>query len=128
MRAQPAPARPDAAASVPVWDRFVRVFHWSNAILVIVALYSTDRKWLHEDVGYIVAVLVALRIVWGLIGPGYARFSDFMAGPRTIGRYLRSAAAGRPRRYLGHNPLGGAMVIALPVSYTHLTLPTILRV
>jgi cytochrome b len=96
-----------------VWDRFVRVFHWSNAILVIVALYSTDQKWLHEDVGYIVAVLVALRIVWGLIGPGYARFSDFVAGPRAIGRYLHSVAAGRPRRYFGHNPLGGAMVVAL---------------
>jgi cytochrome b len=109
-------ARTEAAAATPtirVWDRFVRLFHWSNAILVVAALLFTDRKWLHEDIGYVVAVLVALRIVWGLVGPGYARFSDFVAGPRAVGRYLRSVAAGRPRRYLGHNPLGGAMVVAL---------------
>jgi cytochrome b len=63
--------------------------------------------------GYGVAVLVLARIVWGFVGSRYACFHDFIYSPQAIVRYLADILRLRPPRYLGHNPAGGAMVIAL---------------
>lgn len=100
-------------AEIRVWDPFVRVFHWGTVALVATAFLTPDEKWLHEPIGYAVLALVAARIVWGLIGPPHARFADFVTGPRAVMNYLRSLAHGESPRYLGHNPAGGAMVVAL---------------
>lgn len=100
--------------TVRVWDAFVRLFHWSLVILIATTWLSADGpKIVHERAGYIIAGLIAARIVWGLIGPRYARFSDFVRGPRAVLAYLRKLLDGRERRYLGHNPAGGAMILAL---------------
>ena len=115
-------AMPAAAASLPegktvrVWDPFVRVFHWSLVGLFVLAFVSGDEsEWLHIQVGYAIAALVALRVVWGFVGSRHARFSDFVRSPQTIMTYLRQAALWKAPRYLGHNPAGGAMVVALLV-------------
>ena len=100
--------------AVRVWDPFIRWFHWLLAILFTLAWYSGgiwDNP--HLVTGYGVAGLVLARIVWGFVGPRYARFRDFVYGPRTILRYLADALRMRAPRYLGHNPAGGAMVVAL---------------
>jgi len=68
---------------------------------------------LHEGAGYVVLALLAIRLVWGVIGTRYARFADFVRSPGTVTRYLIDILGGHPRRYLGHNPAGGAMVLAL---------------
>lgn len=96
-----------------VWDPFVRMFHWGVAALVAAAFLSPDDKRLHEPIGYAVLALVGARLLWGVIGSRHARFTDFVTGPRAIAAYLRELAAGRPRPYRGHNPAGGAMVLAL---------------
>jgi cytochrome b len=102
---------------VKVWDPFVRVFHWSLVLAYALAWASGEESAvLHERVGYFILALIGLRVVWGLIGPPHARFGDFLFGPaRTLG-YLRSLLSGRPEHYLGHNPAGGWMVIALLLS------------
>jgi cytochrome b len=105
------------ASSIKVWDVAVRVFHWSLVVLFFVAYFSgDDDSTLHVYAGYAVLALVAFRIVWGFIGSRHARFSDFVRGPAATLRYAKSLASGRPRHYLGHNPLGGWMVVALLVS------------
>lgn len=109
----------DGGDSVPdrtvrVWDPLVRIFHWSQAALIAVAWLTEDGpKTLHQTAGYIIAGMLALRVVWGFVGPRHARFSDFVRGPSTVLGYLRAMVAGREPRYLGHNPAGGAMVVAL---------------
>ncbi|MFZ0099489.1 MAG: cytochrome b/b6 domain-containing protein [Gemmobacter sp.] len=109
----------DGGNSVPdrtvrVWDPFVRIFHWSQAALIAVAWLTEDGpKTLHQTAGYIIAGMLALRVVWGFVGPRHARFSDFVRGPSTVLGYMRAMVAGREPRYLGHNPAGGAMVLAL---------------
>jgi cytochrome b len=97
-----------------VWDPLVRVFHWGLVLAFLAAWATGDEiKRLHIAAGYCVIGLVVFRIAWGFVGGKYARFADFVRGPRAVAGYLRDTAALRARRYLGHNPAGGAMVIAL---------------
>ena len=101
---------------IRVWDPFVRIFHWSQALLIAAAWLLADAvKWLHEWAGYGVLALILMRVAWGFVGPRHARFSDFVRGPRAVLVYLRDLLTGRERRYLGHNPAGGAMILALLV-------------
>ncbi len=101
-------------ASVKVWDPFVRVFHWSLVCLFAVAFVTGDESdRVHIVVGYAIAGLVALRMLWGVVGSQHARFTDFVRGPRETASYLRDAVLFKARRYLGHNPAGGAMIVAL---------------
>jgi cytochrome b len=106
-----------APNEVRVWDPLVRIFHWSLvAVFAIAWLTGDEESHLHELAGYAVIGLMLVRIVWGFIGTRYARFSDFVYRPSTILGYTREMLGRKPRRYLGHNPLGGVMVLALLVS------------
>jgi len=102
---------------IKVWDIAVRVFHWSLVVFFSVAYVSgeIESALLHAYAGYAVLALVAFRIVWGLIGTKHARFSDFIFGPEATLRYAQSLFSSKPLHYLGHNPLGGWMVVALLV-------------
>jgi cytochrome b len=102
---------------VRVWDPLVRVFHWTLVIAFAVAWFTAD-EWdrAHEWAGYVIAGLVGFRLIWGLVGPRYARFTNFVRSPSLVLGYLRAMAQGREPRYLGHNPAGGAMVVALLTS------------
>ena len=59
---------------------------------------------------------MALRVVWGFLGPRYARFAQFVRSPDTVIAYLRAIKDGSERRYIGHNPAGGAMIVVLLVA------------
>jgi cytochrome b len=103
-------------ATVKVWDPFVRVFHWSLVALFAAAFMTGDEvEWLHVRIGYAILGLIALRLLWGIIGPRHARFASFVRGPRAVMAYLRDVALLRAPRYLGHNPAGAAMIVALLV-------------
>lgn len=108
-------ARSDTSAlMVRVWDPFVRIFHWSLVALFIVAFVTGDKfERLHIGVGYAIVALIALRVVWGFVGSRHARFSDFVRPPAETLGYMRKALRGRAPRYLGHNPAGGLMTLAL---------------
>ena len=99
--------------SVPVWDVFVRLFHWSLVAAMAWEFIGRSGNDLHEIVGYFILGLVGLRIIWGFIGTRYARFASFVVSPRNAIGYLLSVVTGHPARHLGHNPAGGAMVILL---------------
>ena len=98
---------------IRVWDLPTRAFHWL-LVLALVGSYATgelgwlDMQW-HFRFGYAVLGLILFRLLWGFCGPRYARYSQFLHGPRVVWGYLR----GDGRRWLGHNPLGGWAVIVL---------------
>lgn len=101
-------------AEVRVWDPLVRIFHWSLVAAFVASWVSAeDSERLHVLIGYGVVGLVAFRLAWGVVGPRHARFADFVYRPSRVLAYLRDTAALRARRYIGHNPAGGAMVVAL---------------
>ncbi|MGD9668875.1 MAG: cytochrome b/b6 domain-containing protein [Hyphomicrobiaceae bacterium] len=101
-------------ATVKVWDPFIRVFHWSLVALFATAYVTGDEiERVHISAGYAIAGLLALRIVWGFVGPRHARFANFVRSPQEALGYLRDVLLLRARRYMGHNPAGGLMVVAL---------------
>ncbi|WP_428546623.1 cytochrome b/b6 domain-containing protein [Profundibacter sp.] len=99
---------------IKVWDPLLRLFHWSLVASIAIAwLTSEDGEALHEWAGYAALGLIAFRLVWGLIGPHYARFTQFICGPKEVITYTRDILGKREKRYIGHNPLGAIMVVAL---------------
>jgi cytochrome b len=100
---------------IRVWDAFVRVFHWSTVALVILLVLTAHvgMEETHMALGIDLLVLLAARLVWGVLGTRHARFVSFWVGPKAGLRYLGEVLRGHPQRYVGHNPAGGWMVLAL---------------
>ena len=102
---------------VRVWDPMVRIFHWSLIAAFAVAWLTADElQPVHVVAGYAVAGLIAFRLVWGVVGSGHARFGQFLHGPAVTLGYLDAMVRRRERRYLGHNPAGAVMIVALLVT------------
>ncbi len=104
-----------------VWDPLVRFFHWTLVLAFTIAYLSGDEdSLLHVYSGYYILGLVAVRIVWGFIGTRYARFSQFIYPPATAIAYIKDLFSFKheeqERNFIGHNPAGGWMVIALLLS------------
>ena len=107
-------AESTAETRVRVWDRFVRLFHWSLVACVLTNQFLVDDgELLHQWLGYIASGLVAARIAWGFAGEGHARFADFLPTPQRVMTHLRDLLSGRPGVHDGHNPLGAIMMLAL---------------
>jgi cytochrome b len=113
----PTTEQPDTTERIRVWDPLVRTFHWTLAAGFVTAfIVEDDLLGVHVWAGYLILALIAVRLVWGLIGTRHARFSDFVRKPSDVLAYVGDALRLRAPRYLGHNPAGGAMVIALMVA------------
>lgn len=107
---------------IRVWDPLVRIFHWALVGFFAIAWISAEEiESIHVWAGYTIAALVAFRLVWGVIGTRYARFSDFIYSWSNTKAYLKDLLKRRPSHYLGHNPAGGLMVIALLLALAMLT-------
>ncbi len=112
-----ATAATTALRSVLVWDLPTRLFHWLLVVLVAFSWWSGEQggswlKW-HFWSGYAILTLLIFRIVWGFFGSGTARFVDFVRGPGAGIAHLRELAGRHQPRDVGHNAIGGWMVVAL---------------
>ncbi|MEX5728350.1 cytochrome b/mono/diheme cytochrome c family protein [Rhodovulum iodosum] len=107
---------------VPVWDIWVRLFHWGLVLCMVTAAltgFLADARWaaVHVAAGLAAAGLVLARIVWGVLGTPHARFADFLPRPAALLAHIR----GTGPRHRGHNPLGALMVLALIAAVLALT-------
>ena len=100
--------------TVKVWDPVVRIGHWTLVISFFTA-YFTEDDFLtaHVWAGYVLGAVVCFRLIWGFVGTRHARFTNFVRSPSTTIKYLSDLARNRSRRYIGHNPAGAAMILAL---------------
>ena len=92
-----------------VWDLPIRVFHWLLAILILGSWYTVEIDYEmtnHMRIGYAVLTLLLFRLIWGFVGPKYARFSSFVFGPRETLDYIKYFFSKKRGAYAGHNPLG----------------------
>lgn len=102
--------------TIKTWDLGVRLFHWLLVASVALAFLSSEEEsalsaW-HVPAGWVAAVLIAFRLVWGIVGGEHARFSNLIRPSRMKG-HVRGLFVGRVHASLGHNPLGGVAVLAL---------------
>lgn len=99
-------------SQVYVWDRFIRFYHWGQALLFALLYLSATNEFddIHFLLAYLLTILLASRLIWGVVSSGYGRFSSFMFSPsETIG-YIKGMFGGHTKRYLGHNPVGALSI------------------
>ena len=114
MLADSAAAYPKIGSRVKVWSPGVRILHWLLTLgLIISYLTADDAMRLHFWVGHGILGLVLVRALMGLYGSRDVRFETFVPTPRELLRYFSDLTNGTARRYLGHDPAGGAMIAAL---------------
>jgi len=111
------PADRTASRTIAVWDLPLRLWHWALAICVLAA-WSTPTVYdrLHRIVGYTVLGLLAFRLVWGFLGSRYSRFRMVGVRLRAAPGYLWNLRRGMTGRYIGLNPAGTLMLVALLAS------------
>lgn len=100
---------------IKVWDFPTRVFHWGMIALLAGLWWSADAGELvwHQVLAYSLMVLIVFRIIWGVVGSDTAKFTHFIKHPKTVLQYAASIKRHGVSPSVGHNPLGGYMVIAL---------------
>jgi len=111
-----APTRVFHAQRILVWDLPTRIFHWllaASFLGVFLSAESERYRDIHVALGYTMLGLVGFRIIWGLVGTRYARFSSFPIAPRRVLAYLKSLTTRTPQYHIGHNPAGSLAIYAL---------------
>ena len=104
-------------AEIRLWDLGTRVFHWALTLFFAVSFLLGEfgpaiMTW-HFWSGYAIAGLLAFRMLWGLVGPRPARFSDFLRPPSEAWAYVKHVWRREPSLWPGHNPLGGYWITAV---------------
>lgn len=116
------PSSPPVASATPVvpvrvWDLPTRLFHLlllSGVVaLVVSGQIGGDLIVWHMRLGLAVGALLLFRLVWGLVGGRWSRWSRIVRGPFTVWRYLRGRTGPEDGLEIGHNPLGGWSVLAM---------------
>jgi len=109
-----------AVRRLRVWDLPLRLFHWSLVGLLATSWISAElggnAMQVHQWSGMSVLALLLFRLAWGVVGGTHARFVSFVRSPAAALRYACGLLRGDAPRYLGHNPLGAWMVLALLAS------------
>src|SRR5512147_1864608 len=99
-----------------VWDLPTRAFHWLLALSFGGAYLTAESERLrdvHMLLGYTALGLVVFRLLWGVVGTRYARFTSFPLSPSAVLGYLKSLLAFSPRHYFGHNPAGSWAIVGI---------------
>lgn len=105
--------------TIKVWDLLIRIFHWSLVgFFTLAYLTEGEDEWMtiHSYAGYSILILLVFRLLWGVMGTHNARFSNFITRPKEVLVYLKGLVTGKAKDYIGHNPVGAMMIVALIAS------------
>lgn len=98
-----------------IWSKPTIIFHWLLVIGMVGAYILAESEGLlnvHTAFGYMVGVLLLFRIIWGLIGPKYSRFSDFTFSLKKLKDFFLNMKEAK-KAYPGHNPLASWIMIGI---------------
>ena len=101
---------------VLIWDLPTRFFHWLLVMNFFGAYFSGEsERWalIHITCGFSVFGLIIFRLIWGLVGTRYARFTEFMRSPAKTIAYIKLSVQGHAKPYIGHNPAGAMAILCL---------------
>jgi cytochrome b len=103
-----------------IWDLPTRLFHWllssgfTAAAIISLALGEESPLFpYHAIIGLTIALMVVLRVIWGIVGTRYARFGSFIFGPGAVIEYMKGTLVGGGKRHIGHNPGSALAIFAL---------------
>ncbi len=99
-----------------VWDLPTRIGHWllvASFALAWLTSESESLRLIHVSAGYVMGAVLAFRLLWGLAGTRYARFSSFLFTPKQAWDYLLSLLRGKATHWIGHNPAGSYAIYAI---------------
>ncbi len=99
--------------SVKVWDPLIRVLHWGTATLFLADFWVFGEGNTHNIIGYVLFALVLIRLLWGLIGSKYSRFSAFWPSLSEVKAHFKGLFSGDTEQHLSLNPLGAVMAVNL---------------
>lgn len=102
--------------TILVWDFPTRIFHWLLVVCFAGAWLTSESERLqmiHYAFGYSAVALVLFRLVWGFVGTKYARFSQFIKGPKEMIGHAKGLLTGHQHITPGHNPVGGIVMLGL---------------
>ncbi|MEQ9452611.1 MAG: cytochrome b/b6 domain-containing protein [Pseudomonadales bacterium] len=101
----------------PIWDFPTRLFHWALLISLsgswITAEAGFDWTQVHIYFGYTALGLILFRIIWGICGTPYARFTTFIKSPLKALKELGQLASAKPTLSPGHSATGGWATVVL---------------
>ena len=101
-------------STLNVWDPLVRIGHWTLVSAFLTAYFiEDDFLSVHVWAGYVIGAVICFRLIWGFVGSRHARFSDFVRSPAAAIKYVLSLVQHKSKRYIGHNPAGGLMILTL---------------
>ncbi len=94
-----------------VWDIPARLFHWAFAASLTASIgigFLADDEQplyqLHMIFGIVAMFLLVVRIVMGVVGSRYSRFSSYPVRPAEVVIYMISEAVSKTKLYAGNNP------------------------
>jgi cytochrome b len=96
-----------------VWDPIVRICHWTLVVSFAVAFMTHESEWqrlTHVNAGYVAATVIFIRIIWGFLNTGYAKFQSFPPDPERALRYTFKIFRGKAKPFVGHNPAGSLVI------------------
>ena len=109
-----------SSVTIHVWDLPTRLFHWTLVALVALTWATGEGEGIlfdiHKLAGYGVLAAILFRLIWGFIGCEHARFRDFLHPWPVVRDYAKGLLALQPRPTIGHNPLGGWMIVLLLIT------------
>lgn len=105
------------AKLLPVWDIWIRLFHWSLALAVLLLLYTglTGNlffEW-HRLLGEFVLLLILFRLFWGVVGSSNIRLSRLVRNPVQVLKHLRALISRDVPVEREHNAAGSWAVLAM---------------
>lgn len=100
--------------TVKLWDPLIRLFHWSIAGIVLANYFLNEEgdDW-HQWLGYVAVAWLSVRFIWGFIGRGAARWSDFFPTRANLTAHITALVKKEPYHRMGHSPLGGLVMILM---------------